>query len=99
MKIKNDMKVILAVEQGLNDGVLNFALDLALKDNFYTQKEGKAYFKANQIACNNEYLQVYKNKNHRFDLLEYAIKKGNIEPQGWKISRSINNYVPFIEEC
>lgn len=99
MKIKYDMKVILAMERGLDDRVLNFSLDMPLKDNFHTQKESKAYFKAAKITSNAEYLQVYKNKRHRLDLFDYTIKKGDIKTQGWKISKSIiSDNRPFIEE-
>lgn len=97
MKVKNDHKTIEALRQGLKDGVLGYAIDLPMKDNYGTNKESKAYKTGYHIACNKEYTLIYQNPSYTGDLvlLDYAIAVGQIVPVGWAIYKTVNGW--FIE--
>ena len=81
IKIKYNMKVIQAFEDGLNDGVLMQFIDTIKPiDKYYTKKESKAYFNGIEIAINRpDMLPVWQaNKYH--GLIKYCIDKGIIQP-------------------
>ena len=96
MKIKYDMKVIRAYNQGLCDGILNYLLDLKANDKYTTKKESKAYQTAFKVAHNDSMVAIWKANKHRYCLLEYVINIGIIQPAGWYIYHS--GFTVSIEE-
>ena len=90
MKVKNDHKVIMAIRDGLKDGILNYCLALPPSDKYYTIKESKAYRAAFQIAHRDDFVAVWKKTSRDLGLLDYAILKGDIVPVGWQISKTLN---------
>ena len=96
MKIKYDMKVIRAYNQGLRDGILNYLLDLKANDKYTTKKESKAYQIAFKAAHDDSMVAVWKANKHRHCLLEYAINTGIIQPVGWYLYN--NGFTVSIEE-
>jgi len=98
LKIKNDHKVIMALRQGIIDGILHNQLGIRLNDKYYTQKESQSYNYA-AMLCDTDYIRLWQAGNHELTLVEHAIKKQDILPVGWKVSRCIDsNFIPFIEE-
>ena len=96
MKIKYDEEVIIAYNQGLYDGILNYLLDLQSNDQYNTKKESKAYHIAFKAAHDDSMVAVWKANKHRYCLLEYVINIGIIQPVGWYIYH--NGFTVSIEE-